>query len=345
MRALRTVGFILVLVAGGAAMSASDYFLEPNLTVAQITRERPGQNLPISRVERYRMAGRFRPLLFRISRDNVGTGQIIWRHGPAGAVAYELLIGSDPALAPKKLNRWGYFAESTHGNTGQLFAVRNFQISKSEERSVGKLHPGPGNDGRLRVFSAIRATVRAGRSAAKRWTARIPDNLTLRDVDRVLTTVERAPGDARHHDEVVPDGVRSGFLAAVADLINRSVQAHHTSPAAVKALREISVSYVYWDSLYDLSLRSHEIKRRLDEGLLITTIHGKFQIRKRLTGKVTRFEVSYGLDSCLAGIPVSIKYQPRWWLQAELLRERESELSVPFEPNSDQPIRSPSTCP
>ena len=152
--------------------------------------------------------------------------------------------------------------------------------------------------------------VRGGRFEATTWTARTQDNLTLRDVDRVLTAVERAHYDAQHHDRVVPDGVRPGFLAAVADLIDLSIGAHHTSHAAVEALRQVSVPYVYEDSIHDLSLRSHAFQRRLIDSQLVTTIHGKFETRKRLTGKATRFEVSYGLDGCLAGIPVSIRYQP-----------------------------------
>ena len=333
MRPKPAVLFVSVLVAGAAAMSAAQSPRDPDRAVSLTMRERPGASLPVSRVEHYRMAGRIRPLLFWIGRDNVGMGRIVWRRGPSGEVAYELLIGTDPALAPRKLNRWGYIAEEIEGRDGRFLAI----ISKSEERSVGEVRPGLGDDGRRHAFSTIRATVRGGRSDATTWTARTQDNLTLRDVERVLTAVERAHDDAQHHDRVVPDGVRPGFLAAVADLIDLSIGAHHTSPAAVEALRQVPVPYVYGDSIHDLSLRSHAFQRRMIDSQLVTTIHGKFETRKRLTGKATRFEVSYGLDGCLAGIPVSIRYQPRWWLRVELFREHDSGSPIAVAPDAAPP--------
>ena len=335
MRPQLAVVFVSVLMAGAAAMSASQSQSPtgPDPAVSQTLRERPGDGLPVTRTEHYRMAGRIRPLLFWIGRDNVGLGRIVWRRGPSGAVAYELLIGTDPALAPRQLNRWGYIAEEIEGRDGRLLAI----ISKSEERSVGEVRPGLGDDGRRHAFSTIRATVRGGRSDATTWTARTQDNLTLRDVDRVLTAVGRAHDDAQHHEAIVPDGVRPGFLAAVADLIAQSIEAHHASPTAIKALRAVAVPYVYGDSIHDLSLRSHTAQRRLIDDQLVTTIHGKFETRKRLTGKATRFEVSYGRDGCLAGIPLSIRYQPRWWLRVELLREPASEGSISIAPDATQP--------
>lgn len=131
--------------------------------------------------------------------------------------------------------------------------------------------------------------------------------------------------------------MRPGFLAAVADLIDLSIGAHYTSPAAVEALRQAPVPYVYGDSIHDLSLRSHAFQRRMIDSQLVTTIHGKFETRKRLTGKATRFEVSCGLDGCLAGIPVSIRYQPRWWLRVELFREHDSGSPIAVAPDAARP--------
>jgi len=41
----------------------------------------PGSALPVERVHTYTMAGKIRPLLFWISRDQVGMGRIVWRRG------------------------------------------------------------------------------------------------------------------------------------------------------------------------------------------------------------------------------------------------------------------------
>jgi hypothetical protein len=283
------------------------------------------------------MAGRIRPLLFWIGRDNVGLARIVWHRGPANAVAYELLIGTDPDLAPQRLNRWGYIAEEIDGPDGRLLGI----ISKSEERTVGEVRSGRDDDGRRNAFSVIRATVRNGRSDATLWTEQTADNLTLHDVDHVLAAVEHPPEDAERHQEAVRAGMQPGFLAAVAELIDRSVLAHRASPAAVEALENLPVPYVYADALHDLSLRSHDSRRQLLDDTLVTTIDGKFETRERSTGEKTRFEVGYGRDGCLAGIPVSIEYQTRWWLRVELMRESPAVPPVGPDAGSTSDTRCP----
>lgn len=62
--------------------------------------------LPIVAQHRYRMAAKIRPLLFWIGRDNVGEAQVVW-HAGGSARGVELLIGSDPDRAPRRINRWG----------------------------------------------------------------------------------------------------------------------------------------------------------------------------------------------------------------------------------------------
>jgi hypothetical protein len=67
-------------------------------------------SLPVLKTHHYRMAGRVRLLLFWVRRDNVGSGRIVWRGSEGGDAGYELLIGTDPSIAPRKVNRWGYIA-------------------------------------------------------------------------------------------------------------------------------------------------------------------------------------------------------------------------------------------
>ena len=321
---------LVVALAGAGAIAASRKAPSPIDVLFDAPTWRPGGQWPEFRTEHYRMAGRIRPLLFWIGRDNVGLARIDWRRGPSGAVAYELLIGTDPALAPQRLNRWGYIAEEIDGRNGRLLGI----ISKSEERTVGDVRAGRDDDGRRGAFSVIRATVRDGRSDATMWTAHTLDSLTLHEAGQVFAAIEQTPADAEHHEQVVPVGMQPGFLAAVANLIDRSVRAHRTSPDAVEALRKVAILYAYGDSLHDLSLRSHASQRELIDEQLVTTIHGKFETRERTTGDKTRFEVGYGRDGCLSGIPVSIKYQPRWWLSVELVREPQTAPPLAVAPET-----------
>src|SRR3982074_1246009 len=75
----------------------------------------PGEGLRDVRVLRYTMDGRIRPLLFWFGRDDIGFARVVWREGDLGARGYELLVGTDPAKAPRALNRWGYIAEEGGG--------------------------------------------------------------------------------------------------------------------------------------------------------------------------------------------------------------------------------------
>src|SRR3990170_1795561 len=52
--------------------------------------------LPVVAERYYRMLAKVRPLLFWISRDDVGGARIGWLADHAGSKGFELLIGSDP---------------------------------------------------------------------------------------------------------------------------------------------------------------------------------------------------------------------------------------------------------
>jgi len=47
-------------------------------------------------------------------------------------------------------------------------------------------------------------------------------------------------------------------------------------------------------------------------------VRASFEIRSRRTGARYTFELEYGTEGALAGVPTLIQYQPRWWLQAKL---------------------------
>src|SRR3954471_19455782 len=82
----------------------------------------PGIDLPVTKEHTYKMSGRVRALLLWIGRDDVGSGVIRWR-GTGDDHAYELLIGSDPAKAPARLNKWGFLAEQIRAGECDVFGV------------------------------------------------------------------------------------------------------------------------------------------------------------------------------------------------------------------------------
>jgi hypothetical protein len=272
----------------------------------------PGSDLPIERVHAYTMAGKIRPLLFWISRDRVGMGRIVWRRGAGEAKAYELLIGTDPDSAPGRLNRWGYIAESREGANGALLAL----MSREEESSLEEV--GDRTKGRAE-FKVMRARVDAGIAASVVPRVSTPSEPTFRDVESLIEQVNTASDSASTRTIDVPPGTRPGFLGAVAELVHASVGALRDGREGGSAARLPSVPYVYGVLLYDLSMRSHERLKAPGEAARGTgQARGRFEIRNRATGDVTRFELIYGLDGPLAEVPTEIVYQPRWWLKVQL---------------------------
>ena len=273
----------------------------------------PGAALPVVKIHTYTMAGRIRPLLFWIGRDRVGVARILWRRGADGARGYELLIGTDPESAPRHLNRWGYIAEAGDGVRGSVLAL----MSRSEESSIEEVGDRPKGSAE---FKAMRAQVEAGVSSSVVPTVVVQNEPTFRDVEALIEQVRLAAERANVRTVSVPTGTRPGFLGAVAELVHSSVETLQDSAASAGGRPLSPVPYVYGTRLYDLSLRSHERCRtsRGGTGPADGLARGRFEIRNRATGEVTRFELLYGLGGTLAEVPVEIVYQPRWWLKVEL---------------------------
>ena len=147
------------LLAGGttAATPAPGRQAERPASDRQADRAQPDDGLPVLRMHRYRMDGRVRPLLFWIGRDDVGMGEIVWR-GADGAVAFELLIGTDAAKAPRGINRWGYILEESRPSGTRVLGV----ITTSDEATISDVTdraPGAQPVGR---FKGLDARIAAG---------------------------------------------------------------------------------------------------------------------------------------------------------------------------------------
>lgn len=283
--------------------------------------------LPIVAEHHYRMAAKIRPfLLFWIGRDQVGGAHAVWRRSPEGA-GFELLIGSDPTQAPRRINRWGYIAEEVQGSNASLLGV--MKQSNEESLEEAKTNVAAEAQGGQYVFKAIRATVNTDEARSAITTVRVTHDLTFREVDALLDLVERDGTRGTVRRVGLPDGTRPGFLVALTELIHRNVTAY-SSPAAPEAARKaISVPYIYNGTLCDLTLRASDRRRTTQIGprSYEDIIHARFEARNRASGKATDFALLYGASGPLAEIPVRAVYRPRWWLQVELFLDDEADQS------------------
>jgi len=276
----------------------------------------PGATLPVVKVHRYRMSGHIRPLLFWISRDDVGDGRLAWRLGKDGAAGWDFVLGTDPERAPRRLNRWGYITEEATAGRGSLFAM----MSSEEEDSLGEVNDnadkGATGGGE---FKAVRARVAGG--AAEAWVSRVrtPRVMTIGDVDELVAQAQVHLEKTTVTTVELDRDVRPGFLVAVAELVDANVKAHQAR-AAGAAGRTATIPYVFGDKLYSLALTSARRQDTFRDGdhRFANVVRAKFEIRTRATGDRTDFELVYGLEGELAGVPVLISFQPRWWLKVAL---------------------------
>ena len=181
----------------------------------------PGAGLPAARVHHYRMSGAVRPLLFWIGRDDIGLARITWRHGADGARGYELLVGTDPARAPRALNRWGYVAEEVLGPAdGSVLAMMtgSHDTSYDQEASSATRAAGQGD------FRAIRARLHDGAATWQVARVQTPAAFTIHDLDAALSRVRQDAAQATPRERRVASGSRPGFLAAVAELLDGAVR-------------------------------------------------------------------------------------------------------------------------
>jgi hypothetical protein len=276
------------------------------------------------------MAGKIRPLLaFWIGRDDVGLARVVWRQREDGMLGYELLVGTDPRLAPRSMNRWGYVAEERAGSQGVLLAM----MSQSDERSYGEAkadverNAGPGQ------FRAIEARVQDGVATSRVAAFRTNADLTIRDLQPLLTAAHASLGSSGSRVQPVARDVRPGFLGAVADLVDRTVQAARKSNEEPARVAGATIPYVFGVRTYDLRIHSVRVVDEQVRGGESSrpVLETAFEIHARGTDRRTRFDMTYATRGKMAGVPLTISWQPRWWLKVELHLDdaRQAALAQP----------------
>jgi hypothetical protein len=273
---------------------------------------------PIVAERSYTLKGGVRVLVFWIHRDNVGSGQNTWRAGGEGHRALEFLVGSDPARAPRHINRWGFIAEEVRGADADLLGI----MSKSDDESVDDAQArvaAEGQDG-SHAYRGIRTTVRNGSASGGVFHMSSPKALTYRDLDTLLGTLATDADAPR--TVTVPKGTRPGFLFAVEELITTTLD------QCRKGLRSPPppVPYLYNHTLYTLRLRDCDFdsQRTIARRTFSNVIRAELETTNTVTGNETSFRLEYGASGALAAVPVRIVFRPKWWFEAELLLDEQA---------------------
>ncbi len=265
---------------------------------------------------RYELTARVRPIPIPgcwFTRPNVGGARVaVGRDGRDGR-SYELLIGSDPARAPMRLNRWGYIAETSGDGTARVVGV----MTESGEQSVDQAKAAlDGQPRRQHAFKAIRASIADRSSSAQVVRVAFDQDFTFYDVDALLGRLPEG-GDPTARLQIA-NGTSPGLLTALADLMRHTVDVWASTNGTAGRERRTFV----WDrGLYDLTLaRSQTVETVRAAGRAYQKcLRSVFEVRGPGKNDGAEFEVTYGTADPTAGIPVLVKYRPRWWFEIELV--------------------------
>jgi hypothetical protein len=300
-----------ILVAAAFPAPASDLG-------APESRFRAAPPSPIVKEARYRMSAAIRPLfIFWIRAPNVGGARVLWRDGEDGRRGYELLIGSDPRRAPRKINRWGWEREDLGPEGATLLGLMRKTDEESLDEAKGELSR-EGHGGY--VYKVIWSRIGGGGARTENTLLRVPRDYTYRDLAELQALAgSGSASPPRIREASLPEGTQPGFLFAVADLIDRAVTAALAPAKPRRLLSGVSATFTFNAALYDLRLRSTEwldsatYGDRLYERLV--RLECEHFNREKKTRE--RFVLVCPTDGPLARVPVFIEYQPKWWFRAQ----------------------------
>jgi hypothetical protein len=288
------------------------------LTVAaQLAASPPDQvsTLPLAagRAVAYSLSARVRPLLFWIGKDDVGEARLWWKRTRDGRAGYELLIGSDPARTPRRINRWGYIRELATADGVETFGLMTEadEATLEEAKSVAGALP----DG-TRAYKVIHATAGASRAVSAVHGVALPERLTLHDLDAATSSL---PAPRIRKEISLPYGVEPGFLFAMSGLIREQVDAVAITGQGRAGARR---TFVYAAKLYDVSVA----ESRVLAGVTVCgqeyqdVIESEFITRRRGDARPTKYRVLYGARGPLREVPIRAVYRPYWWFEAEVVR-------------------------
>jgi hypothetical protein len=272
------------------------------------------------REHRYRLSAGIRPLLlFWIIKDNVGGARVVWRAGMNGVREHELTIGSDPARAPRKVNRWGYVRERTDDRSAETIGFMtesdDQSLDEAKARVEDRTQRGP-------IFKEIRSTVVPGRSRSATRAIRAPEQWSYRDLGAVMAAFEAGSAPSPKVREVpVAPGLKPGFLMALVDLLHDNVEASRRDGGRGPMLEGRSVSYVFSNTPYTLTLRkaTRVPIARIDGRDYTGLVRHEFETLNQVARSRERFTILCPVEGPLAEVPIQVVYQPRWWFKAELV--------------------------
>ncbi len=281
----------------------------------------------------YVMTAKVRLLLFWVGKDDVGGGYI--RFGETGdesrLEAIDLLFGSDPGKAPRKINRWGAASEviqKDNGNGPSSGSAFFGFMKASKGASVSEMKTELSNEQEKKqfYFEAILSRVDSDGAVSRTVPFYSNEDLNLHQFDHaealVMEKLSNAPMKMRQMDRSQKgcDGDQ-GFLFTLNRMMLEAL-------SGKKAPR--MVCYIYNARRYTVTLQE---ATPVKEKTAHYKLHGqekettktyrdlmfsRFDVWNSESGEHSNFEVYFGASDPLKGVPIQFTYQPNWWFKVIL---------------------------
>jgi hypothetical protein len=281
----------------------------------------------------YVMTCKLHLLFFWAGRDDVGGGYI--RIGKSVTAPpqqmIQILFGSDPAKAPRAINRWGAGTEilrnsdSSGPPVGAFFGFMKSSSGQSASAMQQELSKEKGQGNHL--FDGIISRVEPNRALSTTVPYASSQDFDLHHyAEAEKATLQQLQSSGERKIRRL-EGAREmqcsrvgGFLSTMQQLVDEAV-AGRPVPA--------SLCYVYNARHYTATLLAvHPVPQRavhvaLRGGASLDSSYQKLQeahfevIGKEAESK-SSFDILIGTEGKLRGAPIQITYQPNWWFQVIL---------------------------
>ena len=245
---------------------------------------------PVTAEHRYRLSAAIRPLLFWIGRSNVGGARITWRADGDGRKGYELLLGSDPARAPRKINRWGWAREDVDASGATMLGLMNRSEDDSLDQAKSSLVPGQAGY----LFKLNRARVERGVARAEATTIHAPEDFTFRQLGELLRFADESKPTPRVRRAGCPRGRTRGCSSP--SPTSSAPGSRRPVLRQPRAHARRTVQYTFNAGVYDLTVSSWERVERARFGARTyeKLVRLEFESRNREKGNTERFVFACG---------------------------------------------------
>ena len=278
----------------------------------------------------YVMTARVRLLLFWVGSDDVGGGYIRRSSSTADSNVrlIEVLFGSDPAKAPRRINHWGAATEAFDNRSSSMLGF--MKSAKTGSASDAEAEIRRQSEKGEHPFDALLSIAQPDRAFARK-TSLISD--TDLDIHHLAKAQELAVHQLQRQGKVrelsgpaLQCAGGRGFLQTIDDLTVLAL--HRETPGATP----LSRCYVYNAKNYTLTLKraervaSKKIEyqlKRSKKGQKVEKTYAdlmdlEFVVLNQASEERTEFRMFVGTNGNLRGVPIQIVHQPNWWFQVVL---------------------------